>query len=256
MSHNTTKPTIAFITGANQGIGRAVATRLAKELGFTVIIGSRNLSAGQAVADELQDAGCTAAAIQLDLTSDASIAAAASTIANEFGRLDVLVNNAGILLDEGGNVFKPQPKLSTRELFEQTFGTNVVGTACLTEALLPLLRKATRPPGPRIVFVSSRMGAFGFATDRTTPVWPLDYKAYDASKAAVNILSVNYARILQEVGGTANAVCPGLVSTGFIGYHSSGTSVEVGAQRIVELATGGEDGPNGTFSDKDGPLGW
>jgi NAD(P)-dependent dehydrogenase (short-subunit alcohol dehydrogenase family) len=144
MSQNATKATIALITGANQGIGRAVAMHLAKNHDFTVIIGSRNLSTGQVVADELQAEGCNATALQLDLMSDASITAAVTTIADKFGRLDMLVNNAGVLLDEGGNVFKALPKLPTRELFEQTFGTNVIGTACLTEALLPLLRKATR----------------------------------------------------------------------------------------------------------------
>ncbi|KAI0120998.1 short chain dehydrogenase reductase [Xylariales sp. AK1849] len=256
MSQNTTKPTIALITGANQGIGRAIAIRLAKEHSFTVIIGSRNLSAGQVVADELQAAGCNAAALQLDLTSDASITAAVTTIADRFGRLDVLINNAAILLDEGGNVFAPRPKLPTRELFEQTFGTNVIGTACLTEALLPLLHKATQPPGPRVIFVSSRMGAFSCATDRTTPTWPVDYRAYDASKAALNMLTVNYARILEKLGGTANAVCPGLVSTNMIDHSPAGAAPEVGAQRVVDLATGIENGPNGTFSDRDGPLGW
>ncbi|KAK6070084.1 short-chain dehydrogenase [Seiridium cupressi] len=256
MSQSNSNTTIALITGANQGIGRAAATRLAKEHGFTVIMGSRNLSAGQEVADELQAAGCKASAVQLDISSDTSIAAAVETITERFGRVDVLINNAGILLDEGGNVFKAQTKLGTRDLFERTFGTNVIGTACVTEALLPLLRKAKQPPGPRIIFVSSRMGAFGFSSDRTTQAWPLDYKAYDASKAAVNMLAVNYARILEEIGGTANAVCPGLVSTSLIGYHSAGVPAEVGAQRIVELARGGEGGPNGTFSDKDGPLEW
>jgi len=246
--------TIALVTGANQGIGRAVATRLAKEHGFTVIVGSRNFTAGQVVAEDLlQTTGCEAIPIQLDVTSDASIEAAVATITNKFGRLDVLVNNAGISLDIGGSAFKPRPALPTRALFEQTFGTNVIGTACLTEALLPLLRKASRP---RVIFVSSRMGAFSFATDRTTMAWPLDYKAYDASKAAVNMLAVNYARILEEVGGTSNAVCPGLVSTNLIGYNSAGVPPEVGAQRIVELATAGEGGPNGTFSDKEGPLNW
>lgn len=256
MSQNTTQPTIAFITGANQGIGRATAIRLAKEHNFTVIIGSRNLSAGQAVVDELQASGCDALALQLDLESDASITVAVSTIAERFGRLDVLINNAGILLDQGGSVFKEQQELSTRELFERTFRTNVIGTACLTEALLPLLSKATKPLGPRIIFVSSIMGSFSFATNRNTPAWPLDYKAYDASKAAVNMLAVNYARILEGVGGTANAVCPGLVSTNLTGYNTGAAAPEIGAQRIVELATGTEIGPNGTFSNKDGDLGW
>jgi NAD(P)-dependent dehydrogenase (short-subunit alcohol dehydrogenase family) len=248
--------TVALITGANQGVGRAVATILARKHNFTVIIGSRQLSAGQKVADELQTEGGSATVVQLDLTSDDSIAAAVTTITDKFGRLDVLINNAGVLLDQGGSWCKTQPTLTTRQLFEQTFNTNLIGTACLTEALLPLLHKAKAPPGPRIIFVSSIMGAFSYATDRTTQSWPLDYKAYDASKAAVNMLAVNYARILEGVGGTANVACPGLVSTNLLGFNAAGAPPEVGAQRIVELATMGEGGPNGTFSNKDGPLAW
>ena len=254
MSQVTTKSRIALISGANQGIGQAVATSLAKEHGFTVIIGSRNLSTGQAVADKLRAAGHAATAVQLDVTSDASIAAAVATIDASFGRLDVLVNNAGVNLDEGANTFRPQPKLAPRELFERTFGTNVIGTACLTEALLPLLRRSEQG-GPRIVFVSSSMGSFSHATDRNSPIWKIDYKAYDSSKAAVNMLAVNYARILEPVGGSVNAACPGLVSTNLVGFTEAGAPVELGARRIVELATM-EDPPNGTYSDKDGPIAW
>ena len=266
MGHGAAQPKVAFISGANQGIGRAVATRLAKEYGFAVIIGSRKLPAGQEVADELGAAGCTATAVQLDVTSEASIAAATAAVAAEYGRLDVLINNAGVFLGKGTAVFRrEEPQLPTRELFERTFGTNVIGVACLTDALLPLLMRSrggtsteaasSGPPLPRIIFVSSRMGAFSHATDRSTTSWPLDLKAYDASKAAVNMLAVNYARILEEVGGSANAVCPGFVSTGMTGFHASGTPLEAGTQRIVELATG-ENPPTGTFSDKDGPIAW
>ena len=260
MTQSTTQARVAFISGANQGIGRAVAVRLAKEYGFAVIIGSRNLSAGQAVADELRAAGHTATAVQLDVTSDESIAAAVAAVETGYGRLDVLINNAGICLDKGAAVFKgEQSELPTRELFERTFNTNVFGVACLTEALLSLLKRQptteASPAPPRVIFVSTRMGAFSYATDRTTTSWALDYKAYESSKAALNMLAVHYARILEEMGGCANAVCPGLVSTNLIGFHAAGAPVEVGTQRIVELATM-EKPPNGTFSEKDGPVGW
>ncbi|KAH8671727.1 short chain dehydrogenase reductase [Xylariales sp. PMI_506] len=248
--------TIALISGANQGLGRSVATRLAKEHGYHVIIGSRDLSAGEAVAAELRADGHAATAVQLDLTSDASIDAAVSDISEKFGRLDVLVNNAGILLDSG-SVFVKKSAVPTRELFERTFQVNVFGTACLTEAVLPLLRAMKEPAKPpRVVFVSTIMGSLGIATNPETPFYKVDYKSYDASKAAVNMLAINYARILGDVSGRVNAVCPGLVRTSLIGNSPMGDPPELGAQRVVELATLGPDGPTCTFSNRDGPLSW
>lgn len=236
---------VALISGANAGIGLAVATALAKDHGYHVIIGSRNAAAGEQAAATLAAAGASASSVQLDISSDESIAGAASRIEREFGALDVLINNAGVLLDWNG--------LSTRELFNQTFITNVVGTVCLTEACLPLLRKSVVP---RLVFVSSRMGSLAVATDKSTPFYSIDYKAYDSSKAALNMLALNYARILEGDGALVNAVCPGLVKTKLTGFHSMGSSTELGAQRIVELATAVKGGPTATFSDRDGGIPW
>ena len=239
--------TVALVSGANQGIGLAAATRLAKEHGYYVIVGSRNPEAGTKAAGSLQESGCKASSVQLDLSSEESITAAVKKIDETFGRLDVLVNNAGILID--GFI----PGQSTRDLFNQTFGTNVVGTACLTEALLPLLRKSTLP---RVIFVSSRMGSLAEGTNKAMPFFNWDFKAYDASKAAVNMLALNYARMLEDVGGLVNVACPGLVSTGLNNYNPEGAPPEVGAQRVVELATLGKGGATATFSDKDGAIPW
>lgn len=247
MSNYPPNTPIALISGANQGIGLAAATLLAKNHAYHVIIGARNASAGAKVATTLRDSGLQASSVQLDLCSQPSIDAAVQDIETRFGRLDVLVNNAGILID--GVI----PGQTTRDLFTQTFGTNVVGTACLTEALLPLLRKSSLP---RVVFVSSRIGSLAEATNREMPFFHHDFKAYDASKAAVNMLALNYARILEDVGGLVNVACPGLVSTGLNNHNPEGASTEVGAQRIVELATLGDGGVSATFSDKDGPVPW
>jgi NAD(P)-dependent dehydrogenase (short-subunit alcohol dehydrogenase family) len=146
--------TIALISGANQGVGRATAISLAKEHGYHVIVGSRNLASGEKVAKDIRSEGYTATAVQLELTSDNSIKAAVEKIENEFGVLDVLVNNAGILIDYVPGLTDESKDLTTRELFTKTFNTNVIGTACLTEACLPLLQRAELP---RIVFVSSVM---------------------------------------------------------------------------------------------------
>ncbi|KAK3678418.1 hypothetical protein LTR78_001715 [Recurvomyces mirabilis] len=228
--------TITLVTGANQGIGLAVATTLAKGHGHHVLVGSRNKAAGKDIAASLRDAGHAATGIQLDLNDDKSIAAAVETIRQDFGHLDVLVNNAGILID--GKI-KEQ---SARDLFTQTMSTNVVGTACLTEALLPLLRTSEKP---RVVFVSSRMGSLHQATVKNTMFYATDYKAYDASKAAVNMLALNYARILEDI------------STNLNGYTPYGGTVEEGARRIVELAAGTKDGDvTRTFSDRDGSIAW
>lgn len=247
MSSLTLDKTIVLISGANTGIGLAVAKKLAKEQpNYHVIIGSRNEAAGVEAAKSLSSEGASVSSAQLDLTSDESIATSVKYVESNFGRLDVLINNAGILLDTTKG-------LTTRQLFTQTFSTNVIGTACLTEAFLPLLRKSALP---RIIFVSSRMGSITVSTDESTFFYNIDYKSYDASKAALNMLAVNYARILKDQGGMANAVCPQLIKTKLNGFMEMAQPPEVGAIRIVELATSGKGGPTATFSDKDGPIPW
>ncbi|KAI1614148.1 short chain dehydrogenase reductase [Exophiala viscosa] len=239
--------TIALISGANSGIGLAAATLLARDHGYHVIVGSRNEDAGKRVAASLVADGYSASSVQLDISSDESIMAAAGWIEHEFGVLDVLINNAGIMLDTR------RDGRSTRELFTETFSTNTIGAACLTEACLPLLRKSE---SPRVLFVSSRMGSVSETTNKSTMYYNLDYRAYDCSKAALNMLALNYARILDDVGAMVNVVCPGLVKTKLIDDHPYGTSPELGAQRIVQLATASKGGPTATFTDRDGVIPW
>lgn len=247
------KETVALISGANSGIGLAAATQLTKDHGYHVIVGSRKVAAGEKVVAALVADGYSASSVQLDVSSDESIAAATSWIEREFGVLDVLINNAGILLDYVPGIIEAHKGLSTRELFNQTFSTNVIGAACLTEACLPLLRKSELP---RLVFVSSRMGSLSEATNKSTPFYSIDYKAYDSSKAALNMLALNYARILDDDGAMVNAVSPGLVKTKLTNDHPWGSSTELGATRIVELATASKGGPTATFSDRDGSIPW
>lgn len=240
--------TITLVTGANQGIGFATASKLAKTHDHHVIIGSRNAKAGAEAAAQIRADGGSASSVQLDLTSDTSIAAAVKTIETSHGRIDVLINNAGILID-GKN-----PEQSTRALFTETLNTNVIGTAVLTEALVPLLRKSAHP---RLVFVSSRMGSLHQATVKNTIFYATDYKAYDASKAALNMLALNYARILEDVDAKVNVVCPRLVKTNLTGWTDYGSSPEQGAERVVEMATLKKgDAVTATFSDRDGSIAW
>ena len=248
----STDRTIVLVTGGNQGIGLSVATQLAKDHGYHVIIGSRNAAAGEKAAASITTGGFSASSVQLDITSDESITAAVNHINRNFGVLDVLINNAGILIDYVPGLTDESKDLSTRDLFTQTMNTNVISTACLTEACLPLLRKSSFA---RLVFVSSIMGSLLKSTDKSTLWYNIDYKAYDCSKAAMNMLALNYARILAEEGALVNVACPGLVKSNLT-RHLMGESTDVGAQRIVELATAEKGGQTATFSDRHGEVPW
>lgn len=233
---------IALITGANQGIGLATATILARDHGYHVIIGSRNTVNGAKVAKDLNNQGYSASSIELDLEREPTLLATVDYIKNKFGRLDVLVNNAAILIDSSPHAG------TTYNLFTRTFNTNVIGTALLTEPLIPLLEKSSHP---RVVFVSSRMGSAKYSTDPSIPWYNFECKAYDSSKAALNVLALNYARILGPVGAKVNIACPGIVASNLHEGVKDGAPPEVGAKRIVELATLGKDGPTATWSASD-----
>ncbi|KAI6749672.1 hypothetical protein HG530_015086 [Fusarium avenaceum] len=221
--------TLALVTGSNSGIGLAVIKELAIKHNYHVLLGVRNTKAGEEIAADLRKDGYHASVVELDLASEDSVNKAVEHIEVNYGYLDVLINNAGVMLDWHQGV-------TTWDRFQKTFTTNIVGTGSLTVGLLPLLRKAKAGP-PRIIFITSVMGSLEKATDTTTMYYNIDYKAYNASKAAVNMLMFNFARELDDVGGKVNSVCPGLVKTALVNYHEYGTTTEVGAERIVQLAT-------------------
>lgn len=237
--------TLVLVTGANQGIGRATARQLAREpINYHVIIGSRDFKAGDKVAAELREEGCSACCVQLDLTHPESVEAAIDFINREFGYLDVLVNNAGVLLDMNES-------LEVWDLYRLTYTINVIGPSILTEGLLPLLQQSKNTP-PRVVFVSCGMGCLSVALNPNWPYHDVETKAYDSSKAALNMMMLNFARIFKE--GKVNAVCPGQSRTGLTGNF--GHSAEVGAEQIVRMAILGKSGPTGTFTDRKGNLPW
>ncbi|KAF4968606.1 hypothetical protein FSARC_4030 [Fusarium sarcochroum] len=238
---------LALVTGSTQGIGLTVVKDLAIKHNYHVLLGVRNAQAGEKIASDLRKDGHEASVVELDLTSNESIEKAVKHIDQKYGYLDVLINNAGVLLDL-------KKDLSIWERYFQTFTTNVVGPGVLTEKLVPLLRKAKIGP-PRIVFVTTVMGSMEKATDESTIYYNINYKSYDASKAAVNMLMFNFGRELNDVGGKVNAVCPGLVKTYLSDFHEWGTDTGTGAERIVEVATDvRKDGPTKTISDRNGPL--
>jgi NAD(P)-dependent dehydrogenase (short-subunit alcohol dehydrogenase family) len=230
---------IALITGGNKGLGKATARRLA-ELGHTVYIGARDAERGQTAAGEL-----SVPWLQLDVTDDASVDAAAAELAGREGRLDILVNNAGV----GGRDVKPDDL--TADDLREAYDVNVFGLVRVTHAFLPLLH---RSQAGVIVNVSSRLGAFGAMTDPDSFQYPYFVPVYGSSKTAVNMLTVQLAKALPQL--RINAVEPGLTATDLHGLSGPGVQTpEEGAEYIVRLATVPADGPTGTFA-YDTPLPW
>ena len=243
---------IALVTGANKGIGRAIAQRLAG-LGMTVLLGSRDPDRGQEAAAALREAGGDVHPLILDVTDPAGIRAAAGQVASRFGRLDVLVNNAGIPGTEGG---RQAPGAVSVDTVRAVFETNFFGVIMVTEALLPLLR---RSPAARIVNVSSGTGSLHHMTDPAHYMSKLPGRAaYPVSKTALNALTVQYAKALAPDRIPVNAVAPGACATDFtkgLPYRLTRTAAE-GAEIAVRLATIGPDGPTGGFFDDNGPVPW
>jgi NAD(P)-dependent dehydrogenase (short-subunit alcohol dehydrogenase family) len=246
---------VALVTGANQGIGLQIAKDLATH-GFTVLVGSRNLERGEAAAKE---AGPDAHALQLDVTDQASIAAAAERIRTEVGRLDVLVNNAAISHTgrrQGGTVEEhvksARPSVVSLDEVRTVWETNVFGVLAVTQAMLPLLREA---PAARIVNVSSGVGSLTRNSDPAFAYRSIFGPVYPASKTALNAMTVAMAIELEPEGIKVNAACPGFTKTNLNNYAGTQT-VEEGAREPVRLALLGADGPTGTFSNAAGPLPW
>jgi NAD(P)-dependent dehydrogenase (short-subunit alcohol dehydrogenase family) len=238
---------VALVTGANQGIGHQIAKDLAGR-GLTVLVGSRSLERGEAAAREV---GLGAFALQLDVTDQASITSAAERVRNEFGRLDVLIQNAAI------SNTKKHPGQSVEEYAKTTrpsnvaldemravWDTNVFGMLAMYQAMLPLLRKT---PGSRIVNVSSGVGSLTTNSDPAFPYRAIFGPVYPASKTALNALTVAMAIELEPEGIKVNAVSPGFTRTNLNGYAGTET-VEEGAREAVRVALLGPDGPTGTFT--------
>lgn len=246
--------TIALVTGANKGIGRAIAQRLA-EVGMTVLIAARDARRGEDAAAALQAAGGDAHPITLDVTAPATIDAAAAQIATRFGRLDVLVNNAGISGRSDGHGAQT-PGAVDLGVVRAVFETNFFGVIMVTDALLPLLRRSS---AARIVNVSSGTGSLHHMTDPAHYMSKLPGTVgYPVSKTALNALTVQYAKALASDHILVNAVAPGACATDFtkgLPYPATRAAAQ-GAEIAVRLATTGPDGPTGGFFDDDGPVPW
>jgi NAD(P)-dependent dehydrogenase (short-subunit alcohol dehydrogenase family) len=247
---------IALVTGANQGIGLQIAKDLASH-GFTVLVGSRNFERGEDAAKSIKG---DAHALQLDVTDQGSITAAASRIRNEFGRLDVLINNAaisntgmkpGMSIEEYAKSTRPS-NVSLDEV-RTVWETNVFGVLAVYQAMLPLLREA--PPG-RVVNVSSGVGSLTANSDPNFPYRSIFGPVYPASRTAMNAMTIAMAIELESTGIKVNAVSPGYTNTNLNNYSGTET-VEEGAAEAVRVALLGPDGPTGTFTHaKLGAIPW
>lgn len=246
---------IALVTGANQGVGRQVAQELVAN-GLTVLVGSRSLARGELAATEI---GAGAIALQLDVTDRASIEAAARYIRREFGRLDLLVNNAGISNTSKGSSsleeYARRTRASTASLDEvrAVWETNVFGTLAVYQAMLPLLRESS---DARIVNVSSGVGSLTTNADPAYGYRAMFGPIYPASKAAENAITLAMMIELESTSIKVNLVSPGFTSTNLNGYAGV-ESVESGSREVVRVALLGPDGPTGTFTRwENAPIPW
>ncbi len=239
---------IALITGANKGIGLETAKQLGRQ-GVVILAAARDLDKGEAAAAELKDSGIHARAVKLDVNEPADYPVVAAMIQKEFGRLDILINNAGIFLDSrAGN----ETSTVSDEVLRKTFDTNFFAVVELTQALLPLLRKSE---AGRIVNLSSVLGSNTLHATPGSPIYDAKTFAYDASKAALNSFTIHLAHELKDTKIKVNSAHPGWVKTDMGGAGAS-LELDEGAKTSVELAMLGEDGPTGGYFHLGQTLPW
>ncbi|MGC2617492.1 MAG: SDR family oxidoreductase [Acidobacteriaceae bacterium] len=240
---------IAFITGGNKGIGLETARQLGKQ-GIHVVIGSRDPKNGKAAVEKLKADGVNAETIQFDVTNPADYKAAYDYFDKHYGKLDILINNAGISLDNflGGNATS-----STKpDALRKTFDTNFFAVVALTNTLLPLLRNA---PAGRIVNLSSILGSNTLHATPGSPIYEAKAFGYDASKAALNSFTIHLAHELKDTKIKVNSAHPGWVKTD-MGTDAAPMEIPDGAKTSVRLATLPDDGPTGGYFHMNDALPW
>jgi len=245
MTSSNASVKIALITGANKGIGKEIARGLGRK-GYTVLVGSRDEKKGEVVVSEFKKEDIQAYAVPLEVTDEASILSAAKWVESKFGKLDVLVNNAGIVTDN------TKPSEADLSLVKKAYDTNVFAPIRLIQVFLPLLKKSE---AGRIVNVSSGLGSLTHASDPNSPYYAVNILGYCTSKTALNAVTVHFAKELRGTSIKINSACPGHCSTDLNG-HSGPRTPEQGAIAPVRLATLSADGPSGKFFNEDGPIEW
>lgn len=237
--------TIALVTGANKGIGYEIAAGLGA-LGWRVGVGARDAQRRDTAVEKLRAAGTDAFGVPLDVTDDASVAAAAELIADQAGGLDVLVNNAAIT---GG--MPQEPTAVAPATVRDVVDTNVIGVIRVTNAMLPMLRASA---SPRIVNMSSSVGSLTLQSTPGTETGPIS-AAYAPSKSFLNAVTIQYVRELADTNILINSGCPGFTATDLNGFRGVRTPQQ-GAAIAIHLATLPDDGPTGGFFDDAGAVSW
>jgi NAD(P)-dependent dehydrogenase (short-subunit alcohol dehydrogenase family) len=245
---------VALITGANRGIGLETARQLGKQ-GITVIIGSRDAKQGEAAAAKLRSEGIAAESVRLDVGNEADRRAAYKYIEQNHGKLDILINNAGVHFETGphstGGEAIPASK-TPMDTWRKTFDTNFFAPIALTQTLLPLIRKA---PAGRIVNLSSILGSLTLHSDPSSPIYDFKAPAYDVSKTALNGFTVHLAYELRETKIKVNSAHPGWVKTE-MGGKEAPMEITDGAKTSVRLATLPDNGPTGGYFHLGDRLPW
>ncbi|HVW76532.1 MAG TPA: SDR family oxidoreductase [Alloacidobacterium sp.] len=244
-----TEKKVAFVTGGNRGLGKETARQLGKQ-GVKVVIGSRDLEKGKQAAEELRADGADVDVIRFDITKAADYKEAYDYFDKNFGRLDILINNAGISVEP---FFAPNNASSvSTAVLREVFDTNFFGTVELTQILLPLIRKA---PAGRIVNLSSILGSLTLHADPNSPIYGAKSLGYDASKAALNSFTIHLAHELRDTKIKVNSAHPGWVKTD-MGTDAAPMEIPEGAKTSVELALLPDDGPTGGYFHLGQTLPW
>jgi NAD(P)-dependent dehydrogenase (short-subunit alcohol dehydrogenase family) len=242
---------IALITGANRGLGLETARRLAKR-GVKVLLGARNEERGKETEARLRSEGLDAEFILLDMNEEKTHEKAARYIEEKFGRLDILINNAGVNLEGSASLETQVASRTPIEIYRRTFETNFFGLITLTQKLLPLVKKSG---AGRIVNLSSALGSSTLHSDPESFLYDFKIPAYDASKAAVNSFTVHLAYELKDTPIKVNAAHPGWVKTD-MGGENAPMEIEEGVKTSVDLATLPDDAPSGRFIHMGAELPW
>jgi NAD(P)-dependent dehydrogenase (short-subunit alcohol dehydrogenase family) len=246
-NRDMTEPKTALVTGANKGIGYEVVRRLAKD-GYRIWLGSRDSRRGEEAVARLAQEGLDVRLLQIDVADDASVSNAARELGRQTDRLDVLINNAGIV----ASAFHTLPSEEALAAIKAVYEVNVFGPVRTTQAFLPLLKAAS---APRIVMVSSGLASLARLTDPASEFYGINLLSYNSSKTALNAITVSFAKELAAAGFKVNAADPGYTATdlnGNTGYRT----VEQAAEVIIRLATLPADGPNAGFFDDQGAEAW
>ena len=245
---NNEQKKVALITGANRGLGFETAKQLGQK-GITIVVAARQLSSAKVAADKLIAEGIDAYPVQLDVTNAAERTAVAAYLSKQFGKLDILINNAGVAPKTS---FEPRNLDTTAEEFEYIFNTNLFSIVYLTKELVPLLKKSD---AGRIVNLSSILGSLGVHAQEDSPIAGFRVLSYNASKAALNMFTVQLAEELKGTNIKVNSAHPGWVKTE-MGGEQAPMGIEDGAKTSVQLALVGEDGPSGKFIHLGDELPW